>query len=356
MARTARFRWWTPLLAVVAAIALYLLVQIPLGLTAKLIAIFSGAPLETEAFFDSPIPDLAVDLVILAMMIPVAMFIARFVQWRRIGTLASVEGRMRWSWLLVCVGVAVVAVAVSFEYLFAVFGVTEPGQPTLGPWVGAREFALGMLVIVLLVPFQASAEEYALRGFLMQAVGSYGAAPHERAARRGAEPGREPGGIGRPVSAFLRTPVLAILISGGVFAALHDYSAWALADVACFGLAMAWLTWYTGGLEAAVALHVLHNIAAFGISAYEGTLDQQGGAGSWQGLTATVLEVGLFCLVVAWLAGRRNLRRRTAAGDPAGPPAEPAAPRAPELPDRAMRSSSFQGNPPHPPDGYSGRA
>lgn len=131
----------------------------------------------------------------------------------------------------------------------------------------------------------------------MQAVGSYGAHPWER---RGS-------GL---VARVLRTPVPAIIVSGSVFALLHDYTGWAMVDTAVFGMAMAWLSWYTGGLEAAIGLHVLHNLVAFSISTLEGTLEgAASGGGSWHGLVGRIVEVALYAAFVAWLARRTGLRR-----------------------------------------------
>src|SRR5690606_40273883 len=81
-------------------------------------------------------------------------------------------------------------------------------------------------------------------------------------------------------------------------------------------LPISWLTWYTGGLEAAIALHVVHNLAAFTLSAFEGTLAEAAtGGGSWEGVVGTATEAVLFCSAVVLLARRRGLRR-TAPGDP----------------------------------------
>ncbi|WP_144390172.1 CPBP family intramembrane glutamic endopeptidase [Marinactinospora thermotolerans] len=325
LARTARFRWWVPPLAVVAAVALYLLVQIPLVLAAKLVAVVAGAPLDVTVFFGSEVPDLAVELVLLAAMIPVVMFIARFVQWRPVGTLSSVEGRLRVRWLLTCSLVALLVVGVMVPARFGLYLATGVSGPLVGEWVGPRLFLGALLVVVLLVPFQAAAEEYALRGFVMQAVGSYGA----------------PGPGGGPLTRLLRSPLPAILVSGGVFALLHTYSAWALAEVLCFGVAMAWLAWYTGGLEAPIALHVLHNLAAMGISAYEGTLGASGGSGSWQSLAGTVAQLVVYCLVVVWLARRAGLRRVVPGSAPAPDPACSPAPD-PGSPGWALRPAASE--------------
>lgn len=309
LARTERHRWWKPPLALLLAVVLILALSVFVIIVVKLVAVIRRMPTDAD-LFGAPVPDLAVELFMLALMIPVVMFVVRVVQKRRIGSLASVEGGLRWPWLLRCAVVAGVSVAVSFGLLIAALLVFAPGEPLVGEYAGTRQFVLTMVVVVLLVPFQAAAEEYATRGFLMQLVGSYGTAPAGRAAH--AQPPPE-SALPAAVNRFFSGPVPAILVSGLVFTALHDYSAWASADVALFGLAMAWLTWYTGGLEAAIALHVMHNIAAFAVSAYEGLPDPSGSTGSWQGLSGTVAEVVLFCLVVAWWARRRGVRRTTPA-------------------------------------------
>ncbi|WP_157515993.1 type II CAAX endopeptidase family protein, partial [Nocardiopsis trehalosi] len=320
LARTHRHRWWRPLLAAFTAVGLIVVVQLVMGLAAVVIAVVNGMEATGDSFFGAPVPDLAFQLVVLATMTPIVVFTAWAVQRRPVGTLFSVTGRLRWGWLGTCLLLSVPALVVSFSALYGLMLAADPGASFVGEFAGGGGFAAALVVIVLLVPFQASAEEIALRGFVMQTVGSYGA---------GAD---EPRGD-RPVARFLRTPVLGILISGTVFTLLHAYVGWGLLDVAVFGIAMAWLTWYTGGLEAAIALHVLHNVVAFGLSAYEGTLADAGtGGGSWQGVVSTAIEVGVFCLLVVYLARRRGVRA-TVPDDPAAPPApHPAAPAAPAVP------------------------
>ncbi|RCV50541.1 type II CAAX endopeptidase family protein [Marinitenerispora sediminis] len=328
VARTAWFRWWVPPLALATAIALSQLIQVPIGLFAGLIALASGGPLDSDVLFGSAVPDLAVQLVVVAMLTPSVLVAARFVQRRGAGTLSSVEGRLRWRWLLLCAAVATLCVVLALAVLAAAPGALGPRVPT-GSFAGTGEFAAGMIVVLLLVPFQAAGEEYAFRGFLLQIIGGYGARPGELAAR-----GRADG----PVSRLLRGPVPAIVVSAVAFTSLHAYGGWATAEVLVFGLAVGWLAWYTGGLEAGIALHVLHNIAGFGLSAYTGALDRQGtGSGSWQSLAGTVLEIGLYVLVVVWLARRRGLRR-TVPGEPAALPAASARPPGPAERTAGLRS------------------
>ncbi|MFC4867368.1 lysostaphin resistance A-like protein [Streptomonospora arabica] len=300
LARTRRHRWWMPPLAVLAAVLAIVVVQLIMATAAVVVAVVAGIQGTGDDVFRSPLANLVLQLVVVATMAPIVFAAAWTVQRRPVGTLFSVAGRMRWRWLLCCLAPAVPALVISFAVLFGLHRITSPGTPFIGEYAGGPGFVWALVLIVLLVPFQASAEEIALRGFLMQAVGSIGAGAGER---RGAS----------HISWFLRTPFLAILLSGTVFTLLHDYSGWGLADVAVFGLAMAWLTWFTGGLEAALGLHVLHNLTAFSISAYEGTLDQVAtGGGSWQGVLSTSIEVALYCAAVVWLARRLGVRRSVA--------------------------------------------
>jgi membrane protease YdiL (CAAX protease family) len=193
-----------------------------------------------------------------------------------------VAGRLRWSWLSICVGLAllalvagqiaqVVALAVSGEEYSGMFG-----------WVGWERFVPALIVIVLLVPFQAAAEEYIFRGWFLQAVGAH-----------------------------VRNPVWGILIGAALFASLHGYSWMGLADVFVFGAVMGWLAVRTGGLEAAIALHVTNNMIAFGLSAAAGSLEdtliQSRVEVPWQALVGVLVQFGLYAFWVLYLAKKRSI-------------------------------------------------
>ncbi|MDT0302302.1 CPBP family intramembrane glutamic endopeptidase [Streptomonospora wellingtoniae] len=369
LARTRRHRWWMPPLAVVAAVVAIVVVQLIMATAAVVVAVVAGIQGTGDDVFRSPLANLVLQLVVVATMAPIVFAAAWTVQRRPVGTLFSVAGRMRWRWLLCCLAPAVPALVVSFAVLFGLQRLASPDAAFIGEYAGGSGFVSALVLIVLLVPFQASAEEIALRGFLMQAVGSIGAGAGER---RG----------GSRVSWLLRTPLLAILVSGTVFTLLHDYSGWGLLDVAVFGVAMAWLTWFTGGLEAALGLHVLHNLTAFSISAYEGTLDRvASGGGSWQGVVSTSVEVAVYCAAVVYLARRLGVRRTVPddAGEPnatgvpaalpewgAGAPAaqwqlEQSAhpdwePRADRVPGPSQWRSGYAQGPQDGPDGPGGRS
>nr|WP_240973993.1 CPBP family intramembrane glutamic endopeptidase [Nonomuraea sp. FMUSA5-5] len=150
-------------------------------------------------------------------------------------------------------------------------------------WGGWAAFLPLLIVILLLVPFQAAAEEYVFRGWFMQAVGAH-----------------------------VRNPVWGILIGSALFASLHGYSWAGLVDVFSFGAVMAWLAVRTGGLEAPIALHVVNNVVAFGISAAAGdlqdALDQGKSPVPWQALAGTVVQLGVYAFGVMYLAKKQSIK------------------------------------------------
>ena len=108
-------------------------------------------------------------------------------------------------------------------------------------------YAKLLLITLLLVPFQAAAEEFLCRGYLNQALIKY-----------------------------LRSPWLVFIITSGGFAALHlgnPESAGQmgpyLASIFLFGMAMCVLLYFEGGIESAIGAHIANNIFVFGLLGYE---------------------------------------------------------------------------------------
>lgn len=82
-----------------------------------------------------------------------------------------------------------------------------------------------------------------------------------------------------------------------------------------FGLITGLLTIRTGGLEAAIALHVLNNLLSMGmLSAIAGGLetDETAADMNWMMLAVDVPLVSLYAAAVLWLSHRRGLRASTA--------------------------------------------
>lgn len=280
------YRWWKPLLAAVLAVVTYLLASVlvyvgVLGVTTAVGGTAAGERLqrgiEGDALAAADPLVLFTTLASIAVMLPAIMLGALIVGPGAVGGLWSVAGRLRWRWLARCVvpGLAFMAVTVGLSYVVAPLVVGE--SLGTGPVTTPGETLVWAVVVILVVtPFQATAEEYAFRGMAMQTLGSW-----------------------------VAFPVVAVVLPTVAFAFAHDYNPWGMLDVAVFGVAAAYLTWRTGGLEAAIVAHVLNNTVLFLLSAPFAGVESSDG--SPLALAVTVVSTPLYVWLVLRAARRTGL-------------------------------------------------
>ena len=239
----------------------------------------------------------------LASLTLVCMFIVRFVHRLRPRWLSSVLPGMRWKFFFICFGLAIVALIASVAV--STFLPSNPndlgGEPNK---LTGTLIATG-IVILLTTPLQAIGEEYAFRGYLMQAFGS-----------------------------LTRSRIVALVVTSVLFAFAHGAQNFPLFfDRLAFGLMAGLVVILVGGLEAGIALHILNNLLAFAVAIFFGDLQ-----GALDGLRG---------VLVAAAGDHRAERRLPAAGaarrapdgavledDPAGAPERTRAGSAGRPPDR----------------------
>ncbi len=286
LARTARHAWWRPPVGLLAAAAVWVVGMLLVFAGTTAAAVLAGRPAGPDGLpAPGALTDLAAGFAMVALLLPATLAAARWVQDRPAGSLSSVAGRLRWRWLALCLLPAAGALTV----LLGVGSLLPAGSAQTGGWAGWGPFLTGLAVLLLVVPVQAAAEEYAFRGYLLQAAG-----------------------------AFLRRPWFPILLQAVLFAAMHGWGTpWGFADLVVFGVLAGLLTVRTGGLEAAIALHVVNNVAAVAVAVALGllTLDETAADMTWQMAALDVPVLIAYTLVVLWLARRR----RIATVSPAGP-------------------------------------
>ncbi|MER6949762.1 type II CAAX endopeptidase family protein [Nonomuraea sp. NPDC000554] len=276
----ATTRMWRQIVGTITVGGGFFVIGLVVLFVGMVIAAIVGIPvsLKPDQLFGDPVFGLVFLLLSIAAVLPLVFGTAALIQHRRPGTLSSVAGRLRWSWLLSCVGVAVVALLLGqVAQVLALMATGQQISDMFG-WKGWAAFLPALIVIVVLVPFQAATEEYMFRGWVLQAFGAH-----------------------------LRNPVWGILLGSVAFASLHGYTWVGLLDVFSFGVVMGWLAVRTGGLEAPIAMHVVNNMLAFGLSAAAGQLDRalQQGEVPWQSLAGTVVQLAVFAFGVLHLAKKR---------------------------------------------------
>lgn len=296
MLRTWTYEWWKPVVGLVLATA-GMLVVAPIALMPLLIvtvaldhhgpfvdALTESVGLEHVTWQGMLYLNLA-----LAAMVPITWIIVAFVHGLRPRWLASVRPGLRWRFFWGCFGLALVAIAAQ-----VLVGMLLPGDADgVGghlAHVDRTLLALG-LVVLLTTPLQALGEEYLFRGYALQAVG-----------------------------ALTRNPWIAIVVSSGLFALAHGVqNAPLFLDRFAFGLMAGYVVLRTGGLEAGIALHVWNNLVAFGLALAFGDMDNTLNVHgvSWWNIVLTIVQNGVYLVLVLWLA------RRMGVGDRTTPPAAP---------------------------------
>ncbi|MDO5683547.1 MAG: CPBP family intramembrane metalloprotease [Propionibacteriaceae bacterium] len=205
----------------------------------------------------------------IALLIPICLLMVRSWHLVRPGYLWSVSGAPRWRYLAASFGVAVV-----------VFGAYIASRPLFGSplvWQPQQGFWVFFLVIILTAPLQAAAEEFLFRGYLLQALGS-----------------------------IVANPWFGVLASALVFALFHGTQNIALfLSRFAFGVVMGILVLRTGGIEAAVAAHVVNNLFAFTLAGLTSTISASRTITEvgWAQAFAEVFNyavIAVLALVVAW--------------------------------------------------------
>lgn len=280
-------RVWAPPLEALIVVATVLLTGVVLTFAWAIALLISGdlgsfADEESiEAALTGSVGGLFVTLLGIVVMIPAVLLAVWACERRSWRTLLSVEGRLRWGWLGRCL---VAATAFALLVTGLDYAATGGADPEL--WPGWSTFAGIVALAVLLVPLQAAAEEFAVRGWLSQALGMW-----------------------------VRNRWVIIAVTAVAFTSLHvTTDPGYLAVLLAFGVAFGWLTLRTGGLEAGIAYHVAWNSLGIGIGAVEGFPELGGdvelGIG---GAIVSLVITGAYVATVEWQWRRRH---RKAAGIP----------------------------------------
>ncbi len=289
--------WWTPLAVAGIGVVLYGILMVVTVIV--IIAVASSDPTVLDrllALSENPTIDvrdpfvLALTLGTIVMMLPCYVIASRIVNGKRLGLISSAAGRLRWGWMMRCVLVALalygVFVAISFLLPSESGADAAVSAPPTSVWVTS------LVLILVLVPVQSATEEYVFRGYLMQSIGRW-----------------------------LRHPAWAILLPVPLFVLGHLYDVLGQINVGVFAIAAGWLSWRTGGLEAAIALHVVNNLTGFLVSLVAGTDPAASETGLFSFVTSLLL-MGGFVAIVEWMIRRKPLPRTLVLTPPA-PPAPP---------------------------------
>ena len=280
-----RSRWFTPLLEGLVALVVYVvlitlftvvMMSIPLIIRADKTTDF-GTYIRDDVLNDP----LAMFFVFgsVALMFP-AIRVARLIFGPRPwGLVHSVQRRVRWSLLLTALVVGAFCYGLLSLLTLMLDGFSSIGFHHKQPHEVA--FWLNMVLLLVLVPLQCYAEELVFRGYLMQTIGRW-----------------------------LKNPAWAILLPAPFFMLAHGYDLWGQASIVVMAVLAGFLCWYTGGLEAAIGMHVMNNITtmAMGMFANTDPLQMQSSGTPTDFAMVLATEV-LYTAAICWFTHSRGYLR-----------------------------------------------
>ncbi|MFT4231551.1 MAG: CPBP family glutamic-type intramembrane protease [Leucobacter sp.] len=246
------YRWWKPLLLLLLSGLFFGVLSIALGIAFIPVLMFGdpeyAADLAagTSEILDTQRPvSVLLSLLSVIVMLPSVMLAMLVMGMRPVGRVWSVATRIRWGLLLRLLAAGVLsvvvmnAVGIGIGVAMDPASLTEPatGEGSAGAF-DPNAALLSLLLVLVLVPLQSTAEEVVFRGLFMQVLGSW-----------------------------LKNPWFGILIPSVGFALAHIYDIWGLVAVGMLGGVAAWLTWRTGGIEGGIAIHVANNLIVFALMA-----------------------------------------------------------------------------------------
>jgi len=298
--RVGRPGWWRSMLGAIVLVALVFgIVPAVLGLAALVALLVGGTSAQDAAsMLDISTEVTPAGLAAVNVLLGSAILSAWFVQWlfHRLKPrwLSSIAPRLRWRYLLACLPLAVVALVASLGAALLVpsGGAGEPVGALNDFTSTTRDF---LIVIALLTPLQAAGEEYVFRGYLTQAFGSL--LPWRRVSL-----------------------VLAVLAPAVLFALAHGFGqSWPVFfDRFAFGVVAGILVIRTGGLEAAIAMHVLNNFFAYALALSFGdmteSLNATGPSSPWM-IVSTLTQSLVYLGLATWVAKVMGVSRQ---GPPVG--------------------------------------
>ena len=273
---------WRPIVTVLSVAVGFVVVSMFFGLLA--LVIDTPRTLDLRSIVLTPALFLANNLS-LAAVIPLSIGFAVLFLRQPAGYLASVTGKIRWRWMFKIA--ALLAPIWAIEQAFMTWLIWDQME------LAFRPHTIAMIAIILTTQvFQCAGEEYGFRGIMNRGIG---------------------GLIGHETASFLVSAVFSSLL----FMVIHNaQDVWLNLFYFVFGMLASYVTWRTGGLEAAIAIHSVNNLSAMVLlpfSDISGLFNRSAGTGN-----ALVLVNLAFLLLGVWVvlrfARKDALVGRTAPG------------------------------------------
>ena len=217
-----KYKWYKPLLVLVIGAIVYLVLQTLIFAILGIVYGFDVISPLVSGGYEALNSELGsyISYLSVAIFIPSIYIASRIVRDRPFSSYSSSRGGWNWKLYFKCLTIPL-AIYLIFQIVYAmIIGRQGPNTLTLTFFV----------ICLIIIPLQCIAEEYFLRGLIMQTVG-----------------------------AWFKIPVLAWIVQAAIFAFMHPYSILGVIGVFIDGLVLGFFAWKTNGLEPGSAFHSVNN-------------------------------------------------------------------------------------------------
>jgi membrane protease YdiL (CAAX protease family) len=232
------YKWYKPLLTALLGVAIYFALSIVLTIISCVLVAVQGKDVMEFLYsysggYDTLDSYSAVGAFLtmgsIVVMIPSLVLALLVTKERPFRTITSATGKWNMNFFLKGLVLALIANGIPQVVLVAMDGGFNE--------LNIKFTVVGFIIFLILVPFQCIAEEYVFRGFLGQTIG-----------------------------AWVKRPLVGILLSTLVFTLCHPYNLTGKLVVFLTGATLCFAAWYIKGIEAASALHYVNNFFSFVLS------------------------------------------------------------------------------------------
>ena len=266
-----KYKWYKPLLVLIVGIIIYLVLNV--------VMIFIGAILPGTGGIPGVIAGLSggydslnaytylglLSILSVAIILPSLYVASKIVRDRPFSSYST--SRKKWNWNIFFKSVALSAVVLFILTLvdIAIHGFHFNNHFTI----------VTFILCLIITPLQCTAEEYLLRGYVMQTVGSW-----------------------------FGIPILAIVVQAVIFASAHPYNILGVIGTLVTGISFGIIAYYSKGLEMTSAIHSVNNIftfciSGFGISAITANVD----------MSSFIMDILFFIIItvlILYLANKQD--------------------------------------------------
>lgn len=246
--RTAHNRWWMGLVGIIAVVVVFFVAGAVGGIIAVLIDLATGAVTQEElsggTLKNTPLVLLFGVNLPLILGGATAWLAHRVIHGQPWSRMFSVVPRIRWKWW----GLSAVCIVPLFAVyvVISTFATPEAAQGSTSPFTFDGTAIAFLFIIILTTPLQAASEEMMFRSYIPRVISSW---------------------IPRVGS------IIGVLVATVLFTLAHGAAdPWLWAYYAVFGLAMAVLTHFSGGIEGGIVLHGVNNVVMFTIALFAGQM------------------------------------------------------------------------------------